>query len=71
MSAKSERSDSVVAESSAIEKSMRMKKRPLSRSKNCWLSTMLPPCSTRNPETACTIPGWSGQSRMITKSPEG
>ena len=68
---KSARSVSSVAVASAIEKSMRMKNRPLSRSPNCWLSMMLPPCSTRNPDTAYTMPGWSGQSRMRTKSPDG
>ena len=47
-------------------KSMRMKKRPVSRSPNCWLSTMLPPRATRKPDTACTMPGRSGQERMRT-----
>ena len=32
---------------------------------------MLPPCSTRKPLTACTIPGRSGQERTRTKSPDG
>ena len=52
-------------------KSMRMKNRPVSRSPNCWLSTMLPPWPTRKPETACTTPGRSGQVRTSTKSPDG
>src|SRR5690348_16110732 len=32
---------------------------------------MLPPCRTRNPDTACTIPGRSGQTMVSTKSPVG
>ena len=43
-------------------KSIRMKKRSVSRSPNCWLSTMLPPCSTRKPLTAWTMPGGPGRT---------
>jgi hypothetical protein len=49
-----------------IDTSMRMKNSPLCRSPNCWLSTMLPSRSTRKPETACTMPGRSGQESTMT-----
>ena len=67
----SRRATAVVSAGPATSKSMRMKNRSVSWSPNCWLSMMLPPCSTRNPVTACTMPGRSGQSRVSTKSPTG
>jgi serine/threonine-protein kinase RsbW len=45
-----------------------MKNRPVSRSPNCWLSVMLPPCLASSPDTAATIPGRSGQERVSTNS---
>ena len=55
----------------ATSKSIRMKNRLVSWSPNCWLSMMLPPCRTRNPVTAYTMPGRSGQTSVSTKSPDG
>jgi hypothetical protein len=42
----------------------RMKKRPVSALENCWLSVMLPRAWTTAPDTACTMPGWSGQAKV-------
>ena len=53
-----------------VENSMRMKKRPPSGSVECcWELMMFAPWRCRKPETAATIPGWSGQemsSRAVT-----
>src|SRR4051794_39791503 len=68
MGANLARSCSAEAPESEISKPMRMKKRPVSRSSYCWLSRMLPPCSTRKPVTACTMPGRSGQMIVSTNS---
>ena len=49
-------------------KCTRMKNRPSGASPYCWLATMLAECWTRKPETACTIPGFSGQDSVSTYS---
>ena len=45
----------------------RMKKRPVSRLANCWLSVMLPRAATIAPLTACTMPGPSVQASVTTQ----
>ena len=47
----------------------RMKKVRLSGSSNCWLCTIVHCRSTRNPATAYTMPGVSGQDSMRTYCP--
>ena len=44
----------------------RMKKRLVPTSSNCAASRIFAPCSTRKPETRCTIPGRSGHERVRT-----
>ncbi len=47
---------------------MRMKNWSVRTSSNCWLSSMLAPCSKSRAVTVATIPRWSGQERMRTFS---
>ena len=42
----------------------RMKNRPVTGSLYCAASSILPPCSSKNPETACTRPSRSGQDKV-------
>ena len=60
--AKSARSGLERRSAAADAKSIRMKKRPVQPVAELLALEMLPPCSTRKPDTACTIPGRSGQT---------
>ena len=45
-----------------------MKNWSVRASRNCWLSSMLAPCSKSSAVTVATMPRWSGQDRMSTFS---